>query len=128
MFDIGFAEMLVVGVVGLLVLGPERLPTAIRTASLWLGRLRRSFNSIKSEISRELNAEELKRDLHNDAVMESLKNAEQDLRATINDTAHDIGDFSSNSGSGTGSGSTGNEKSGSPVVTPTDKPPPAPEP
>jgi sec-independent protein translocase protein TatB len=126
MFDIGFAEMLVVGVVGLLVLGPERLPTAIRTASLWLGRLRRSFNSIKSEISRELNAEELKRDLHNDAVMESLKNAEQDLRATINDAAHDIGDFSSNSGSGTGS--TGNEESGSQVVTPTDKPPPAPEP
>ena len=91
MFDIGFLEMLLVGVVGLLVLGPERLPTAIRTASLWIGRLRRSFNTIKAEISRELKADEIKRDLHNDAVMQSLKEAEQDLRDVAN-TSYDIGD------------------------------------
>ena len=41
MFDIGFAELLLIAVVGLLVIGPERLPSAIRTTSLWLGRLRR---------------------------------------------------------------------------------------
>ena len=38
MFDIGFSELLLIAIIGLLVLGPERLPTAIRTASLWLGR------------------------------------------------------------------------------------------
>ena len=46
MFDIGFAELVLVGVVGLLVIGPERLPGTIRTASLWLNRFRRSFNDI----------------------------------------------------------------------------------
>ena len=50
MFDIGFAELLLVSVVGLLVLGPERLPGAIRTISLWLGKLRRSFNSVRAEV------------------------------------------------------------------------------
>ena len=84
MFDIGFTEIVLVSVVGLLVLGPERLPGAVRTASLWLGRLRRSFNNIRSEIEREINAEEIKRDLHNDAVMQSLKEAERDLRGLNN--------------------------------------------
>lgn len=61
MFDIGFFELLVVGVVALLVLGPERLPTAARTCGLWLGRVRRSLTSIQSEIREELRMEELKR-------------------------------------------------------------------
>ena len=49
MFDIGFSELLLIGVIGLLVLGPERLPTAVRTASLWIGRIRRQFNEIRTE-------------------------------------------------------------------------------
>ncbi|MBP0049474.1 twin-arginine translocase subunit TatB [Marinobacterium sp. AK62] len=61
MFDIGFFELLVVGVVALLVLGPERLPAAARTCGLWLGRVRRSLSSIQSEIREELRVEELKR-------------------------------------------------------------------
>jgi len=61
MFDIGFFELLVVGVIALLVLGPERLPLAARTFGLWLGRLRRTVSSIQSEIREELRMEELKR-------------------------------------------------------------------
>lgn len=61
MFDIGFFELLVVGVVALLVLGPERLPKAARTCGLWMGHVRRSLNSIQSEIREELRMEELKR-------------------------------------------------------------------
>lgn len=61
MFDIGFFELLVVGVVALLVLGPERLPMAARTCGLWLGRMRRSLTSIQSEIREELRVDELKR-------------------------------------------------------------------
>jgi len=52
MFDIGFAELLLIGVVGLLVLGPERLPGAVRTVSLWVGRLRRSRRRLPAEASR----------------------------------------------------------------------------
>lgn len=101
MFDIGFAELLLVSIVGLLVLGPERLPVAIRTISLWLGKFRRSFNSIRSEIERELNTDEIKREIHNDAVMQSLKAAEQDLKSAgqdiqnaIPETPYDISDLS----------------------------------
>lgn len=64
MFDIGFAELLIIGVVSLLVIGPERLPDAIRTTSAWVNRLRRSFNDIKQEVQQEL---------HNDSVMRELK-------------------------------------------------------
>ena len=61
MFDIGFTELLLVGLVALVVLGPERLPGAVRTASLWIGRIKRSFNSIKAEVEREIGADEIRR-------------------------------------------------------------------
>ena len=71
MFDIGFAELVVVAVVGLLVIGPERLPGAIRTGSAWLNRFRRGFNDIKREIQQEL---------HNDAVMRDLRKTGEQLQ------------------------------------------------
>lgn len=61
MFDIGFAEILIVAIVALVVLGPEKLPTAIRTVGLWVGRIRRTVGSIQAEISQELKIDELKR-------------------------------------------------------------------
>ena len=83
MFDIGFTELILVSIVGLLVLGPERLPGAIRTASLWVGKIRRSFNTIRADIEREMKIDEIKQDLHNDAVMESLKQQATLLTALI---------------------------------------------
>ncbi len=67
MFDIGFWELLLVGVVALLVVGPERLPKLARTAGLWIGRGRRMLSSVKAEIDRELKAEELKQILEKQA-------------------------------------------------------------
>jgi sec-independent protein translocase protein TatB len=92
MFDIGFTELLLVSIVGLLVLGPERLPGAIRTGSLWLRKARSSFNDIRTEIERELNVDELKKDVHNNAIMRNLKSAEQDLRSSLSDTPYDVSD------------------------------------
>ncbi len=83
MFDIGFTELLLVALVGLLVLGPERLPGAIRTSSMWLGRLRRGFNTIRADIERELKTDEIKQDLHNQTVMQNLKQAEKELRGEL---------------------------------------------
>ncbi len=74
MFDIGFAELLLIAVVALLVIGPERLPGAIKTASVWLGRLKRSYNDIKREVELEL---------HNNEVMENLKRAQTEVQASI---------------------------------------------
>ena len=69
MFGISFSELLLVGLVALLVLGPERLPGAARTAGLWVGRLKRSFNAIKQEVERELGADEIRRQLHNEHIL-----------------------------------------------------------
>ncbi|MGY8871941.1 MAG: Sec-independent protein translocase protein TatB [Pseudomonadales bacterium] len=61
MFDIGFAEILLIGVVALIVLGPEKLPTAVRAVGLWMGRAKRAVSSIQSEISEELRLDEMRR-------------------------------------------------------------------
>jgi sec-independent protein translocase protein TatB len=82
MFDIGFAELLLVGLVALLVLGPERLPGAVRTASLWIGRLKRSFSAIKAEVERETGADEIRRQRHNEQILElerEMKAMKQDI-------------------------------------------------
>ncbi|WP_027079530.1 Sec-independent protein translocase protein TatB [Luteimonas mephitis] len=63
MFDIGFSELLVIAVIALLVLGPERLPKAARFAGLWVRRARAQWYSVRSELERELAADELKRSL-----------------------------------------------------------------
>lgn len=63
MFDIGFSELLVIAVVALLVLGPERLPKAARFAGLWVRRARAQWYSVRSELERELASDELKRSL-----------------------------------------------------------------
>ncbi|MBB3230039.1 Sec-independent protein translocase protein TatB [Halomonas stenophila] len=63
MFDIGFLELLIIGVVGLLVLGPERLPKAARTLGLWIGRIKRTVSGMQREISAQLEAEELRQKL-----------------------------------------------------------------
>ena len=80
MFDIGFPELLLVAVIGLLVLGPERLPEALRTLGLWLGRMRRSFTTVKAEIEKEIGMDEIRRQLHNEAVMEEMKRIEDEVR------------------------------------------------
>lgn len=59
MFDIGFWELMLIGVMGLVVLGPERLPVAIRTVRSWIGGVRKFSDSVKSELSEELRIHEL---------------------------------------------------------------------
>ncbi|PSS56791.1 Sec-independent protein translocase protein TatB [Pseudomonas sp. BBP2017] len=80
MFGISFSELLLVGLVALLVLGPERLPGAARTAGLWIGRLKRSFNAIKQEVEREIGADDIRRQLHNEHILAM----EQEARKILN--------------------------------------------
>ncbi|NLY13880.1 MAG: Sec-independent protein translocase subunit TatB [Gammaproteobacteria bacterium] len=70
MFDIGFSELILIGIVALLVLGPDRLPDAARVAGLWMGRIKRGFNSIKEDVERELGADDIRRELHNEGILE----------------------------------------------------------
>lgn len=76
MFDIGFTEMLVVAIIALLVLGPERLPGAVRTVGLTIGRIKRGFADVRAQVEREIGADELRQQLHNERVMAEL--AKQD--------------------------------------------------
>jgi len=61
MFDIGFSELIVIGVVALIVIGPERLPKVARTAGHLYGRMQRYVSSVKSDISQEIEIDELRR-------------------------------------------------------------------
>lgn len=61
MFDIGFSELVVIGLVALIIIGPERLPRVARTVGALLGRFQRYVNDVKSEVRREMEIEDLKR-------------------------------------------------------------------
>nr|WP_281417009.1 Sec-independent protein translocase protein TatB [Kistimonas asteriae] len=82
-FDIGFLELLVIAVIALVVLGPERLPVAIKVVAVWVGRLRRSFQSIRQEIEKEINADEIRREIHNESVMAELKKTRDTLQSEV---------------------------------------------
>ncbi len=60
MFDVGFWELLIIGVIALIVLGPERLPELARTIGLWTGRARAAFYSVREEVEREINTDGLR--------------------------------------------------------------------
>lgn len=89
MFDIGFPELLLISVVALLVIGPEKLPDTIRTVSLWVGRIQRSFRNLKREIETEIGADEIRSQLHNESIMQDLeatKNTVQDVQQEVQNT------------------------------------------
>lgn len=77
MFDIGFSELLVIAVVALLVLGPERLPRAARFAGLWVRRARAQWHAVRSELETELADEEMRRSLRR--AREELREAQAEL-------------------------------------------------
>lgn len=80
MFDVGFFEVIVIVVVALVVLGPERLPGAIRTVGLWTGRFKQRYQAMKTEFEREIGADEIRQQLHNEEIMRSLNSSEEELR------------------------------------------------
>lgn len=83
MFDgIGFMELLLIGILGLVVLGPERLPTAVRSISSWIRAMKKMANSVKDELEQELKIEQLHSDLKN-AESQGLKNLSPELQDSI---------------------------------------------
>lgn len=80
MFDVGFSELLVIGVVALLVLGPERLPKLARDVGRWVGRARRYVNRVREEIDREVELSELRR--LRDEIEAKAREATSDLDST----------------------------------------------
>lgn len=88
MFDIGFLELAVIGVIGLLVIGPERLPEAIRTGATWMAKIRRVMRDTRAEIETQIGADDIRRELHNQEIMkslEALKVTKDDINQHIED-------------------------------------------
>ncbi|MFT5806101.1 MAG: sec-independent protein translocase protein TatB [Moritella dasanensis] len=82
MFDIGFWEIVVISVLGLLVLGPERLPVAIRTVSTWVKTIKGAANSVKDELSHELKIQEMHDNLKK-AEQQGMNNISPELQDSI---------------------------------------------
>jgi sec-independent protein translocase protein TatB len=82
MFDVGFWELAVIAVIGLLVLGPEKLPRAARTAGLWVGKARKAATSMKREIEKELDTEDLKK-LRESTELSSVNEMINETRAAL---------------------------------------------
>src|SRR3954452_15620369 len=84
MFDIGFSELLVIGVVALIVIGPQKLPRVARTAGILMGRLQRYVSDVKADINREIELEELRkmRDSMQQAAGEMQK-AASDMQSAV---------------------------------------------
>ncbi len=88
MFGVGFSELLLIGIVALVVIGPERLPKVARTAGLLLGRLQRYVATVKADISQEMQLEELHR--ASASLKESMQNTRQEIGSAISDLHQSI--------------------------------------
>jgi len=78
MFDIGFSELVVIAIVALIVIGPERLPKVARTLGHLFGRMQRYVNDVKADISREMELDELKK------MQSSMEDAARSMRDSVN--------------------------------------------
>lgn len=90
MFEIGFWELALIGVVAMIVVGPERLPGLARTAGLWLGKARRMVADIKAEVDRELHLEEIKQSLREQGHLTEINDIKKDLAHRVKAIQEDI--------------------------------------
>ena len=88
MFDIGFSELMVIAVVALIVIGPERLPKVARTLGILFGRMQRYVNDVKADISREMELEELKK--LQASMQDAARSFEQSVNKEINSTEAEL--------------------------------------
>jgi sec-independent protein translocase protein TatB len=84
MFDIGFSEVVLIAVVALIVIGPERLPKAARTMGLLFGRLQRYVGDVKADISREMELDELRK------LQKQVQGAAQEFKSSVESAAQNV--------------------------------------
>jgi len=88
MFDIGFSELLVIGVVALVVIGPEKLPRMARTIGHLAGRLQRYVSDVKADINREIELDELRK--MRDSMQKSASDMQSSVTSELTKTADDL--------------------------------------
>lgn len=83
MFDVGFMELALIAVIGLIVLGPDRLPGAARTLGAYIGKAKRSLNVVKGEVQRELDAQDIRNEIMANNPKQSLDDFGKSLAEDI---------------------------------------------
>ncbi|MGD8926017.1 MAG: Sec-independent protein translocase protein TatB [Thioalkalispiraceae bacterium] len=89
MFDIGFVELVLIGIVALVVIGPERLPAVATKLGHWVGRARQFIGSVRRDIDREIRQEEIRQALARNADLDEIKNIINDTKYTIEDEVNE---------------------------------------
>lgn len=84
MFGIDFSELVVCALVALVVIGPERMPEAVRTTGLWIGRLKRSLRETREQVERQIGLEDVRRQLHTEEMMRTLDNMNEEIESALN--------------------------------------------
>ena len=92
MFEIGFWELVMVGVVALIVVGPEQLPGLARKAGFWLGKARRMIAEVKADVDRELHFEELKQTLRQQADLSEVQDVADQMKALRREVEEEFDD------------------------------------
>lgn len=92
MFDIGFQELVLIGLIGLVVVGPARLPKLARTVGLYVNKMRRFVTDVRTDVERELHAEELRQSLSGNGEFDELKNVVKEARAGLDDVRASVGE------------------------------------
>ena len=127
MFDVGFQEITLIGVIALIVVGPERLPKMARTIGLWMGKIRYYVGQVKSDIEREVRAQELKEMLDKPArELDDLYKVAEETKGTLDQAKGALGEAKAALESGPASVSTPNEPAAGSIF-PTELPAPSAE-
>lgn len=90
MFDIGFWELVVIGVIGIVVIGPERLPEVVRSALIFIRKIRRAFSDVRADIERELDLDDMRKILHEADMREHIKKLNDGVM-NLDKEARDLG-------------------------------------
>lgn len=90
MFDVGFLELLVVFIVALIVIGPERMPEAVRTVLSFSRTLKRTLHNARMEIEKQIGADDIRRQLHNEDIMRSLNASKAAIDNAVAETGHSM--------------------------------------
>ncbi len=93
MFDIGFLELILIAIIGLIVLGPERLPVAARTLGRWFGKARRMTGQFTQEINRQIELEDLKNELKKQGESLDINEDVEMIQNTVQDALKEAEEF-----------------------------------
>lgn len=125
MFDVGFSELVLMAIVALVVLGPEKLPHTARVAGAWVGKIRRTVSNMQAEIEREVSAQEMRDRLQKEVEAVRVASQDMNLQQPFQSIANDVQALQDNIQTGLSSAVETGAPAGSPPLPSVSDTPPA---